>query len=612
MRDYIINYTYKNKKLFFLNGLRKRLSINTLNLILANMYDNEKFINTVYNLTEFCDSTTPVHSRLNLIYNNITSLPKCPICGNNVKIQTKATHLNNILNKTCENPLCAKTIAGRCVKVYDSTIEKHKIFQSKVKAEEKLTILNLKKIYESNKFTLKSKDETQKYFINLISKRHKNGIIVKLKHIINDCDYIASLLYYTSYIKTEILSYKTLNISERIYALLNDISEYPKCKFCGKEISKFIDLKNGYIESCPKCAADKNRLTLNLKTSSQIKDSIKINYDILEFPTNLSIDKAKLRCKTCNNEFYTSFRNGRGQYIDINTKLCPNCRSGNSQEEDSLFNYIKSIYSGKIHRHDRNIIEPLELDIVLDDLNIAIEYDGLYWHNSTNIKSTYHLLKTNFCNNKGIRLIHIFEDEWNYKRNIVKSRLKHIICKTNNRKIYARNCIVKEITTNEKNIFLTKYHIQGQDSAKIKYGLFYKNRLVAVMTFVKSRFNKNYEYELCRYATISNFTIIGGAGKLLKYFERTHKPTSLVSYADRRWSNGNLYKCLGFNLLRKSQPNYWYIKGDKRYHRIGFQKNKLSKIFTTFNPSLTEEQNMKLAGYDRIYDCGNLVFIKEF
>ena len=145
----------------------------------------------------------------------------------------------------------------------------------------------------------------------------------------------------------------------------------------------------------------------------------------------------------------------------------------------------------------------------------------------------YHLNKTIECEKVGYRLIHIFEHEWVNKQKIIKAKLKSLFGVEQTR-IYARKCIIKEISTDIKNEFLNTYHIQGEDKSKVKLGLFYEEKLVAVMTFGKPRFNKNYEYELIRYATSKH--VIGGAGKLLKYFERNYKPKSIITYSDRRFS----------------------------------------------------------------------------
>jgi hypothetical protein len=113
---------------------------------------------------------------------------------------------------------------------------------------------------------------------------------------------------------------------------------------------------------------------------------------------------------------------------------------------------------------------------------------------------------------------------------------------------------------------------------------------------------------------MKNFTIVGIASKLLTHFERIYKPTKITSYADLRWSNGNVYNQLGFKMDHQTNPNYWYTFGGvlRRIHRFNFRKDRLAKLFEEFDSNLTEWQMMQNRGYDRIWDCGNLAFIKEF
>ena len=320
----------------------------------------------------------------------------------------------------------------------------------------------------------------------------------------------------------------------------------------------------------------------------------------------------KWKCNKCGNIFEALYDNGKHHRC---YKCWPNTSNGTSLSEQQIAEYIKSLIKHEVYNRcmqNKHVLNNKEIDIWIPDLKIAIEYDGLFYHSEEQGKGkNYHLQKTEECEKQGIQLIHIFEDEWLDKQKIVKSRLKHLIV-NNERKIFARKCIVKEIDNALKDKFLNKYHIQGKDIAKTRLGLFYNNHLIAVMTFTKSRFNKKYEYELSRYATISNFTIIGGAGKLLKYFERNFNPKSIVTYADRRWSKGNLYFKLGFKLDHISTPNYFYVKNQHRFSRIQFQKHKLENILENFNPNLSEAQNMKNNGYGKIYDCGNLVFEKTY
>jgi len=297
---------------------------------------------------------------------------------------------------------------------------------------------------------------------------------------------------------------------------------------------------------------------------------------------------------------------------------CPKCSINVSEEENNLYKIIKLYFPDVIAR-DRERINPLELDIFIPSLNIGIEYNGLYWHSEECGKGrNYHLNKTNLCNSKKIKLIQIFENEWILKNKVVISRLKHLMGITN-KSIYARKCEVREIDSITKSKFLNKYHIQGNTNSSVNLGLFYKNRLISIMIFGKRRIALGLEhvennYELLRFCSIFHFKVVGGASKLLKYFERKYNPISIISYADKRWSQGNVYNKLGFQHIRDSKPSYWYFKGNdyQLYHRFSFRKNILSKKLNIFDKNLSEWNNMKNNGWNRIWDCGTMVFIKEY
>lgn len=308
-----------------------------------------------------------------------------------------------------------------------------------------------------------------------------------------------------------------------------------------------------------------------------------------------------LLCEKCNNSFRYKFNHGKDlQYA------CPYCHPFyRSRGEEEISNFIKK--NDDVITNDRTILNGNELDIVVPDKKIAIEYNGLFWHSDYQGKDKrYHINKLNACNDKGYRLIQIFEDEWENKQRIVKNRLKTILG-LSSISIGARKCEVREVDNALSKKFLEKYHIQGYNVASVRLGLFYKNRLVALMTFSKARFNKKCEWELVRYCTIGDFSIIGGAGKLLKHF-RNNYSGSIVSYADKRWSDGNLYRSLGFVEEKDSSPAYWYVKDGIRYSRVQFQKHKLSEILNSYDETLSESENMKNNGYHKVYDCGNKVF----
>jgi hypothetical protein len=223
------------------------------------------------------------------------------------------------------------------------------------------------------------------------------------------------------------------------------------------------------------------------------------------------------------------------------------------------------------------------------------------------------LNKTISCELNGIQLLHIFENEWNdsIKQDIWKSIISTKLNK--NKRIYARNTTVKEISSKDSISFLNNNHLQGGTGAKYHIGLFHNEELISVATFGKSRFNKNYEFELIRFANKKYTSVIGGFSKLLKYFERNYNPDNLITYADRRISNGNLYEKSGFKFLRNVEPNYFYTNDFKTLHsRNKFQKHKLKNLLEDFNLELTEHENMLNNNYYRIYDCGNKVYELHF
>lgn len=312
-------------------------------------------------------------------------------------------------------------------------------------------------------------------------------------------------------------------------------------------------------------------------------------------------------CLKCGNIFktsYTAIQQGYGR--------CPNCYPKNkSNAETDILNFIKSLnFSFKeLVENSRKIIPPYELDIYIPSKKIAIEYNGLYWHSEKILKDKmYHMNKLNKCEDNNIRLIQIFEDEWLSKQDIVKSKLKQILNISNRIRIHARKCNIKPISNTIKNEFLNKYHLQGQDTSSIRLGAFYKDQLISVMTFNRGSISKGSKllpkhWELNRFCSNSNYHIPGIASKLLSFFKKNYEWEQIYSYADRRWSSGNLYKVLGFELKHNTKPNYWYIKNCLRIHRYNLRK-KLDE------PKDVPEWVLRInEGYNRIWDCGNIKFI---
>jgi hypothetical protein len=291
---------------------------------------------------------------------------------------------------------------------------------------------------------------------------------------------------------------------------------------------------------------------------------------------------------------------------------CVKCNIGNSKTQVEI-NYFLSTLGILFEDNNRVILNGKELDIYIPSHNIAIEFNGLYWHSELYKDNNYHLNKTIECEKQGIKLIHIFEDEWLHKQDIVKSRLMNILGLTSN-KIYARKTVVREIDSTIAKKFCYSNHIQGYVNSKYKIGLYYDGELVSVMLFNLIRKNKTIlidnQIELVRFCNKLNTSVIGGADKLLKYFIKTYKPKEITSYADRRWSQGDLYNKLGFTFVHHSKPNYSYIIGNNRKHKSNYKKSNLIK--DGFDGTKTEHEIMLSRSMYRIYDCGLKKYVLKF
>jgi hypothetical protein len=291
---------------------------------------------------------------------------------------------------------------------------------------------------------------------------------------------------------------------------------------------------------------------------------------------------------------------------------CPKCSNNVSKGELEISSFLSKYV--EVETSDRSILEGAELDLLIPEYNLAIEFNGLYWHSDKFKDKNYHLHKTKRCNKKGIRLVQIFEDEWRDKKELVKSRLLSFLGKSNLR-IFARNTKIKEVPTKEAMGFLQKNHIQGKVGAKVKLGLYKDEKLVALMTFGKERLNlggsrSESKYELLRFCTEQGTSVVGGASKILAYFIKVYKPSSIISYADLRWSEGDVYAKLGFERIHESSPNYFYTRGSIRENRFKFRKSELVKA--GYEKSKSESQIMKELGYYRVYDCGTIKYAIEF
>jgi hypothetical protein len=246
-----------------------------------------------------------------------------------------------------------------------------------------------------------------------------------------------------------------------------------------------------------------------------------------------------------------------------------------------------------------------EIDIFIPEKHIGIEFNGIYWHSEKFKNKQYHYNKWKYFNDKKIKLITIWEDDWNSKQDLIKSMIKNQLM-LNENKIYGRKTEIREIDFKTSKEFLEKNHIQGNSLSSIRLGLYHNIELISLMTFGKRNIGKKTQFELLRFCNKQNTTIVGGASKLFKYFINNYNPLEVISYANLDISNGKLYDTLGFTNEGHTGVNYWWVK-DKRYHRSNFMKHKL--VAEGADPAKTENEIMRERGYNKIYGNGNLKFI---
>ena len=581
-------------------------------------------------------SNTTISTKVYCYLNDIEQLPTCKICGK--QLDDINASVKNGFKGTCSNKKC-KT-AYKYQRTTDAVMKKYgvsnvyalksvidKTAQTKLQRYGSKTYNNSEKNkqtclqkygVENAAQTLQSKNNSQKTCLE------KYGVKYSFQ-----ADSVKAKIKQTSLEKygvdnpgcSEASLEKIKNTLQQHYGedikSLGDLLKIPEIKAKAQATTQ---RKYGVKYNSQSEAAKRQYKLTCLKKYGCSNHATYISYQILlnnEFSIPL-FTLAELD-KTSNDEFLNFKCKKCGKTFSVQRKMCvykkcPDCyKNIKSFEELQVFDYIKSIYNGNILHNNRLVISPLELDIYIPEKNFAVEFDGLYYHqHDGNIKiKNYHLNKTLQCEKQGIQLIHVFENEWKLKQDIVKSRLKNLLG-VYDKVIYARKCEVREVPSKESILFQEDNHLQGAVNAKVNLGLYFNGELISLMTFGKCRFDKKHEWEMLRFCSKLGYHVVGGAGKLLKHFEKTYQPKSLVSYADRRWSQGKLYKALGFKLNHASGPNYWYFKNLKLESRIKYQKYKLKDILEVFDESKTEVENMIANGYHMIYDCGNLVFEKTY
>ncbi len=428
--------------------------------------------------------------------------------------------------------------------------------------------------------------------------------------------------------------------SQRVKILeLGYFNTLPKC-YCGNDVSW---LDNKLSKYCSRsCAASsiarkqkisntkqkQNHVVINDKRKNTMIEKYGVEYNSQREEIKNILKKSKLKKEIEDllvnyNWLNTEYNEKRRTASDIADELgcfygtvIDYCRKHNfkirrqtnySVVETKLFKYVKSLYPETLQGDwPENL--GFEIDVYIPSLKFGFEMDGLYHHSKEDVKGR-HLMKTVSALEKGISLMHFTDEEYNTKTEIVQSMIKNKL-KLSENKIYARKCIVKEVSSKESKVFFNKNHISGYSNAKISYGLYYANELVFCISFGKSRFNKKYDWEIIRLASKIDTSITGGISKIINHFRKLHIG-SILTYVDRRFGEGTGFEKLGFKFQYSTKSGYFWTDGNISVSRYKCQRQQLMKWLTSYNSNKTESQNMKAAGYKQFWDCGNNVFVLE-
>ena len=526
-------------------------------------------------------------------YHGIVSFPLCKICKNPVNFH------NGKYSTYCSN-VCSNSDLDSISSRKDTMINKYGCL-SLIGNED-----TRKKIKETNLsrygFETSSKSGEVK---KKISKSKKN-ISSKKKDEINNKRIVTNLIKYgvDNVAKSDDIKLKTIETNLNNYG-------YEFSIMSPEIINK---RRNNYLNKTGKShhfqfqdIVNEMQVSRKKKMADKFLDKLStLNLSIIDY----SNGRLNIMCDECKNSYniliYVLY-----QRLNSNRTICTNCNPLYNKTSSYQSEIIKLMENNNIKyiKNDRKILNGKEIDILIPDKNIGIEINGLYWHNEFYKDKYYHLNKKKSSLDKGIRLVHIWEDDWLYKKDICLSYLSNILGICNNR-IYARKCEIREVTDiNEIKSFLSTNHLQGFSPSQIKIGLYYNNELVSLMTFGKRNINSDSNFELIRFCNKLNHVVVGSATRLFNFFIKNYDFDSIISFSDESSFDGLVYEKMGFKFEHLSEPNYYWVVDGVRNHRFNFNKKRLVKL--GFDANKTEVEIMHERGYYRIWGCGQKKWIYE-
>lgn len=310
----------------------------------------------------------------------------------------------------------------------------------------------------------------------------------------------------------------------------------------------------------------------------------------------------EFRCRTCgtvNKKTLQAFERG---------SQCQHCFPvGVSQGETEMAEWLRAL-GVTVKTGTRDIIGPKELDIFLPKHDMAVEFNGLYWHSELapdGVDRRGHIEKTEAASAAGVRLVHVFSDEWSRKREVIESMLLHRMGASPNR-LPARSLRVIVPSVEERRTFFERSHISGDVPSSAAFALADDQGIVCCLSIRKPRQKKwSGMTEIARFATRPYHHVPGGLQRLLKRAKdraQINGFSGIITYADRRFGEGEGYARVGFEPDGDTGVDYWYTDGSARIDRFSIRA--LSGI--------SERARAREAGLGRVWGCGSRIWVMRF
>lgn len=385
------------------------------------------------------------------------------------------------------------------------------------------------------------------------------------------------------------------------YSLVNYKDTRTKVEIICKEHGSFFQSPNKHMQGngCPACGRERTAEHNFLTLDDFIRKAKNVHGDKYDYSKSLytgADNKLEIICEKHGKFEQTPHNHLKGTN-------CPSCGASISKPEIKLKDFIRSFYKGEIITNSKNIIPPMELDIYVPNLNLAIEFNGGYWHSEKFKDKNYHLNKYNLCKSKGIRLISIWEWEYLKDRDKIENFIKNLIVEK--KKFFARKLQIKEVDVNTQREFLESNHLQGYIPCTLALGLYKEDELIQLMTLrIKSK--KDKLFEIGRLATKTGFTVIGGTKRLFKHLLSFVDFETIISYNNMDKFTGDTYESLGMTYESVSIP-YGWIRNTEYLPRYATQKSKLLK--QGYDKNLSESEIMRSEGFEKIYFTGVSKFV---